>query len=125
MIKPKKMNAVIIVVQNLEKNLAWYKKHFGFKKLYDVSNGVLIGANGVELVLSQADEPKDAKRPDSAKDICIRLFAFEVAEQDLAHVEAEFPEDKDIVWIDHPRYKSCIIDDPDGHSIELYVDKSN
>ena len=29
----------------------------------------------------------------------------------------------DIVEIDHPRYKSYIIEDPDGHAIELFVDK--
>ena len=60
-----------------------------------------------------------------AKGLCIRLFAFEVDEQDLMRAEDEFAEDKDIVWIDHPRYKSCIIKDLDGHSIELYVDKSD
>ena len=35
----------------------------------------------------------------------------------------EFPEETDLTWIDHPRFRSCIIDDPDGHSIELYMDK--
>ena len=50
MIKPKKMNAVILAVRDIEKSLAWYKKHFGFEKLYDVPNGVLIGDDGVEVV---------------------------------------------------------------------------
>jgi hypothetical protein len=31
--------------------------------------------------------------------------------------------DNDIVKIEHDRYTSRIISDPDGHSIELYVDK--
>ena len=123
MIKPKKMNAVIIVVRNLERSLSWYKKHFGFEKLYDVEGGILIGADGVEVVLSQIDDPKNAKRPNEAKDICIRLFGFEVTAEELERAQEEFPEEADLIWIDHPRYKSCIIDDPDGHSIELYVDK--
>ena len=122
MIKPKKINAVLLAVRDIEKSLAWYKKHFGFEKLYDVPNGVLIGADGVEVVLSQVDEPGIARKADEAKDICIRLFAFEVAQQDLARAEKEFREDADLVWIDHSKYKSSIIEDPDGHSIELYVD---
>lgn len=124
MIKPKKMNAVILAVRNIEKSLAWYKKHFGFEKLYDVQGGVLIGADGVEIVLSQVKNPENARKADEAKDICIKLFAFEVTQQELERTEQEFPEDPDLVRIDHPKYKSCIVEDPDGHSIELYVDKT-
>jgi catechol-2,3-dioxygenase len=123
MIKPKKMNSVILVARDIEKSLAWYKEHFGFEKLYDVQGGILIGADGVELVLSQADDPENARKADEARDICIRLFAFEVTQQELEQPEKEFPEDADLVRIDHPKYKSCIVEDPDGHSIELYVDK--
>ena len=32
-------------------------------------------------------------------------------------------EDEDIVEIDHPKYKSFIVEDPDGHALELFVDK--
>ena len=123
MIKPKKMNAVILAVRDIEKSLTWYKKHFGFGKLYDVSNGVLIGADGVEVVLSQVDKPEKARKVDEAKDICIRLFAFEISQQDLERAEEEFPEEADLVHIDHPKYKSCIIEDPDNHPLELYTDK--
>ena len=122
MIKPRKMNAVMIAVRDIDKSLAWYKEHFGFERLYDVQGGVLIGANGVELVLSQASNPK-ARKADEANDICIRLFAFEVSQQDLERAKEEFPEETDLTWIDHPKFKSCILDDPDGHSIELYVEK--
>ena len=123
MIKPKKINSVILAVRDIEKSLAWYKKHFGFERLYDVQGGVLIGADDVELVLSQVNNPESAGKADEAKDICIRLFAFEVTAEELEQVEKEFPEETDLTWIEHPRYKSCIIDDPDGHSTELYVDK--
>ena len=123
MIKPKKMNSVILAVRDIEKSLGWYKKHFGFERLYDVEGGVLIGADGVELVLSQVNDPENARKTDEAKDICMKLFAFEITQQDLEHGEEEFPEEADLVRIDHPRYSSCIIEDPDGHSIELYVDK--
>ena len=122
MIKPKKMNSVVLAVWDIERSLAWYKEHFGFEKLYDVPGGVLIGAEGVDVVLSQADEPEKAKKADEAKDICIRLFAFEVARKELDRAEEEFPEEADLTWIDHSRFRSCIIDDPDGHAIELYVD---
>ncbi len=95
----------------------------GFERLYDVQGGVLIGADGVELVLSQANNPENARKADESKDICIRVFAFEITQQDLDSAEEEFPEVTVFIWIDHPRYRSCIIDDPDEHSIELYVDK--
>ncbi|MBC8481765.1 MAG: VOC family protein [Planctomycetes bacterium] len=123
MIKVKRMNSVVLAVRDIEKSLAWYEEHFGFEKLYEVPNGVLIGADGVEVVLSQVDEPEKARKAEEAKDVCIRLFAFEVTQQELERAEKEFPEETDLVQIDHPRYRSCIIDDPDGHSIELYVDK--
>jgi catechol-2,3-dioxygenase len=124
MIKPTKLNAVLLAVRDLQKSLDWYKEHFGFEKLYDVPGGVLIGADGVEVVLSPVDKPQEAKCPDKAKDICIKLFAFEVSADELACVESEYAEDRNIVRIDHPRFQSRIISDPDGHAIELYVDKA-
>ena len=50
------------------------------------------------------------------------------ADADLASVarglEEEFPEDDDIVSLDdHPRYRSRIVEDPDGHAIELTVER--
>jgi catechol-2,3-dioxygenase len=123
MITPKKMNAVGIVVRDLDCSLAWYKEKFGFEHLFDVSNGVIIGLNGVELWVAQAKDPSTARQSDHDQDICIRLIGFEVSEEDLSRVKAEFPEDKDIVEIDHPKYKSYIIEDPDGHAIELFVNK--
>ena len=123
MITPQKLNTVGIVVRDLERSLAWYKKHFGFERLFDVDNGVVIGANGVEMWVAQANDPDTAHQTDQAHDICIRLIGFEVSEADLAQVKAGFPEDSDIVGIDHPNYKSCIVTDPDGHAIELFVNQ--
>ena len=123
MITPRKLNAVGIVVRDLERSLAWYKAKFGFEFMFDVPNGVIIGAQGVELWVAQAKDPSTARQSDHDSDICIRLIGFEVSEDDLAKVKAEFPEDDDIVEIDHPRYRSYIIEDPDGHAIELFVDK--
>lgn len=123
MITPKKLNAVGVVVRDLQRSLAWYKEKFGFERLFEVSNGVIIGAHGVELWVAQAKDPLNARQSDHARDICIRLIGFEVSEDDLSRVKAEFPEDDDIVEIDHPKYKSCIIEDPDGHAIELFVSK--
>ena len=123
MIKPKRLNTVGIVVRDLDRSLAWYKEKFGFEHLFDVSNGVVIGANGVELWVAQAKDPNTARQTNHENDICIRLIGFEVSEEDLARAKAELPEVKDIVEIDHPKYKSCIIEDPDGHPIELFVSK--
>lgn len=124
MLNPKKLNAINIAVRDLDRSLKWYREHFGFERLFDVEGGVVIGADGVELVVSQVDNPAHARLVDHAKDVCVRLFAFEITEEDIARVKDEFPEDKDIVEIDRPKYKSYIIEDLDGHCIELYVDKT-
>lgn len=123
MITPKKLNAVGIVVRDLQRSLSWYRDKFGFEHMFDVSNGVIIGAKGVELWVAQVKDPSNARQSDHDQDICIRLIGFEVSEEDLSRVKAEFPEDDDTVDIDHPKYRSCIIEDPDGHAIELFVNK--
>ncbi|NCO42297.1 MAG: hypothetical protein COZ06_08825 [Armatimonadetes bacterium CG_4_10_14_3_um_filter_66_18] len=124
MITPKNLNAVGIVVRDLGRSLAWHREKFGFEKLYDVDNGVIIGTSGVEFWVAEAADPVNARQSDHAHDVCIRLIGFEVSEDDLARVRTEFPEDDDIVEIDHPRYRSCIVEDPDGRAIELFVDKA-
>ena len=123
MIQTKKLNAVGIVVRNLKRSLTWYREKFGFRKLFAVCNGVIIGANGVELWLAQAKHPARARKPNTDRDICIRLLGFEISKRDIARVKAEFSEDKDIIEIDHPKYRSYIVEDPDGHAIELFVNK--
>ena len=125
MIRPKKLNGITMSVRDIQRSMTWYKEKFGFEKRLDDapnSSGVIIGAGAVELCLQQIDDPGGARTVNHGKDICVRLIAFEVAEADLSRVEAEFPEDKDIVVLDdHPRYRSRIIEDPDGHCIELYA----
>lgn len=123
MICAKKLNSVMIGVRDIEKSLAWYARHFGFVRLYDVDGGVLIGAGGVEIVVCQLDDPGNAKNSDTVKDACIRLFGFEVSREDLGKAEAEFGSEDELIWLDHAKYKSCIVSDPDGHSLELYFDK--
>ena len=127
MIIPKKHSAVTLTVSNLERSLAWYREKFGFEKLYDDapnSPGVVVGVNGVELVLKETDEPETAELVNHKDQMCIQLFGFEVDEADLDRVAEEFPEDDDIVVLDdHPKYRSRIIEDPDGHAIELVVER--
>lgn len=125
MIRPKQLNGITLSVRNLQRRMSWYKEKFGFEKLYDDapnSQGVVIGAGGVELCLQQVDEPDNARLVDHSREICVRLIAFEVDEADLARVDSEFQEDtKTIVLDDHPKYRSRIIEDPDGHCIELWA----
>ena len=119
MINPTKLNYVGIVVRDLKRSLAWYQKHFGFKELFSVDNGLVIGKGGIGLWVAQAENPRTARRANHDRDICVRLTGLQVTARELARVEAEFPEDKEIVRIDHPRYTSCIVADPDGHCYEL------
>ena len=125
MIKPKKVSVIAITVRDIERSLAWYREKFGFEKLYDDapnSDGVVVGTNGVELVLRQMENPDTARPVDRSAQICFQVFGFEVDEADLERVEHEFPEDTDIIRLDdHPRYRCRIIEDPDGHSIVLIV----
>ena len=127
MIKPKRLNAVVLAVRDLERSVAWYKEKFGFEKLYDDapnSPGVVIGREGIELCLNPLQDPSSATGVDTKHQACIQLFCLEVEESDLERVANEFPEDHDIVILDdHPKYRSRIVEDPDGHSIELIVNK--
>ena len=128
MIKPKRLTGVVLAVRDLERSVAWYREKFGFEKLYDDlpnSPGVVIGKDGMELCLNPLAEPNSASNVDTKHQACIQLFCLEVENGDLDRVANEFPENQDIVSLDeHPRYKSRIIEDPDGHSIELMVDKA-
>jgi catechol 2,3-dioxygenase-like lactoylglutathione lyase family enzyme len=123
MIKPSNTGAITLTVRDIERSLAWYRDKFGFEKLYDDapnSDGILVGVNGVELMLKQAENPNLARPVDPCGQICVQLFGFEVDEADLDRVDQEFPECPDIVKLDgHIRYRSRIIEDPDGHAIEL------
>ena len=125
MISPKTLCAVVLSVRDVEKTFAWYHDKFGFRKLYDDapnSKSIIIGTNVVILALNPLEDAANATRVDTKRQVCVQLFALEVDESDLLRVEQEFPEDKDIVALDdHPRYRSRIIEDPDGHAIELVV----
>jgi len=127
MIRPKKLSAITLTVRDLERSLAWYRDRFGFETLYadaPNSSGVVVAANGVELLLKQVENPGTAEPIDHRGQICVQLFGFEVDEADFDRVEQEFSEDDHIIALDdHPKYRSRIIEDPDGHAIELTVEK--
>ena len=123
MIIPKTLSGVVLSVKDVDRTLAWYRQKFGFEKLYDDapnSKGIIIGTNGITLGLNPLNDPNNATDVDTARQVCLQLFCLEVDEADLDRVAAEFPEDTDIVALDdHPKYRSRIVEDPDGHSIEL------
>ena len=124
-IKPKRLNGITLAVRDIERSASWYRGKFGFEKLYDDSpnsDGIIIGADGVELCLQQQEDAECASLVDHQNELCVRLIGFEVTIEDLAKVETEFVEDKDIVVLEgHPKYRSRIVEDPDGHPIELYA----
>ena len=125
MIKPKSLGAVVLSVRNVQDSLAWYREKFGFEKLYDDapnSKGIAIGADGVVLHLNPLADPATATNVETSRQACVQIFCLEVAQSDLDRVEREFPEDHDIVVLeDHPKYRSRIVEDPDGHAIELFA----
>ena len=125
MIKPKSLGAVVLSVRDLQNSLAWYQEKFGFEKLYDDvpnSKSIAIGADGVVLHLNPLEDPQSATAVQTNRQVCVQLFCLEVPEADLDRVAQEFPEDDDIVVLDdHPKYRSRIVEDPDGHAIELFA----
>lgn len=127
MITPLRLNGITLSVRDLGRSLAWYREKFGFETLYDDapnSPGVVIGARGIELCLQVVDHPAQARTVDHARAVCVRLLAFEVTPEDLDRVATTFPDQEIVVLDDHPRYRSRIIEDPDGHCIELYATKT-
>jgi len=129
MIKPKSLSGVVLSVKDVDRALGWYREKFGFEKLCDDapnSKGVIIGTNGIVLGLNPLDDPDTATDVDNARQVCVQLFCLEVDETDLDRVAEEFPEDEDIVVLDdHPKYRSRIVEDPDGHAIELIAWKQD
>jgi catechol 2,3-dioxygenase-like lactoylglutathione lyase family enzyme len=125
MISPKALGAVVLAVRDVERSLEWYRERFGFRRLYDDapnSEGVVIGAGGVLLVLDPLEDPAAAAPVDTRREACVQLFSLEVDPSDLERVHEEFPEDGDIVVLDdHPKYRSRIVEDPDGHAVELFA----
>ena len=128
MIRAKALDCITLSVRDLARSIKWYADKFGFRKLYDDapnSKGVVIGQDDIQLCLQQIDDPENARLVDHPKDICVRLFAFRVSEEDLIRIHEEFSDDPDIIIMDdHPKYRSRIIEDPDGHCIELYTEKT-
>ncbi|MBD3420967.1 MAG: hypothetical protein GF398_12680 [Chitinivibrionales bacterium] len=122
MIQPKKCNGIVLLVQDFDESMAWYKEHFGFQRIYGTPQGVVIGNDHVEIVLAQVDN-ESAQHVELAKKIGIKSFGFEITRDELIRVEAEFPELDNVDKREHPRFQSRIITDPDGHLIELYVKK--
>lgn len=129
MIEARKFDSVTLAVGDLSRSMRWYEQKFGFVKLYDDapnSNGVIVGKNGVEICLRQIDRPDSAILVDHTKQVCVQLFALEVDEENLDRVPAEFQEDGEIVVLDgHPQYRSRIVEDPDGHCIELVAKRAS
>ena len=127
MIIPKRLNGITLSVRDLDRSTAWYREKFGFERLLDDapnSDGVVIGAQGIELCLQEVDNPGQAHTVNHTRDVCVRLIAFEVEPGDLSRVEAEFAGDKGIIVLDdHSNYRSRIVEDPDGHCIELYANR--
>lgn len=126
MIHVKRINAVSLVVRDVEKSIQWYREKLGFEKEFDDvpnSPSVIIGNGDIELVLRQAKNP-DAAQVNTAEQICIPILCFEVEPAELDRMEAEFPENSGIVKLDdHPKYRSRIVEDPNGHAIEFYANK--
>jgi len=129
MIEPKRLGAVVLSVRDLDASLAWYRRKFGFEKLYaDAPNskGIAIGKGGVEIHLNPIPNPADATAVATDRQVCVQLLCLEVDASDLDRVADEFPEDKNIVVLDgHPKYRSRIVEDIDGHAIELYAWKQD
>ena len=124
MIQVKRINAISLVVRDVEKSIRWYQEKLGFEKQYDDapnSSSVIIGNGNVELVLRPA-KSLDLSQANTGGQICIPSLCFEVEPAELDRVEAEFAEDSNIVKLDdHPKYRSRIVEDPDGHAIEFYA----
>jgi catechol 2,3-dioxygenase-like lactoylglutathione lyase family enzyme len=124
-IRATRIECVDLSCRDRERALAWYREHFGFEPLYEVSGGgIVIGRDGVTLCLFQVKDPATAREGYTGSEVAVRLFGFAVDEADFARLADEFSADPGLVWIDHPRYKSCITEDPDGHAIELIVNKA-
>ena len=125
MMTPRKLSAVVLRVRDVDRALARYREKSGFEKLYDDapnSKAVIVGTKGGRLALKPLEDRESATTVDTRHQACVGLFCLEVEESDLSRAAGEFAEDGDIVEVDdHPKYRSRIVEDRDGHAIELIV----
>jgi len=123
MLEIKTIAAVKIAVSDFTESFAFYKTHFGFSRKYGSPQGVLIGNKKVSILLVEVDDELKEKKIDPLQSICIIAFQLEVGKGDFARIEREFDASLIIDKKEHPRYKSIILADPDGHRIELIYHK--
>ena len=120
MIRPKRIDCVDLNVRGMQRALVWYDSNFGFEPQFAVrGGGTVIGRNGARVALFPVCDPENATQGYTGTQMAVRLFGFEVEEEDFERLDREFADDPDRVHMDHPRYKSMIVEDPDGHVIEL------
>ncbi len=123
MIKPINSLETTIAVTDVERSVAWYKKHFGLEKVSEDANGVVIGHGAIRISIMQGRDEEPVMDLESVTQTDLRFLTFEVSEADWELVKDEFPEDDGLSWIQRETYSSCITKDLDGHAIELYLKK--
>ena len=122
MISLKRINAINLMVRDLEESVSWYRRHFGFEEQYAVEGGMLISVGGIELVLSPTHYQK--LPPANPRDhLCIHTLAFELDKADYETAKGAFASGEGYTEIKHPHFQSIIVNDPNGYCIELYFDK--
>ncbi|WNF36673.1 VOC family protein [Bacillaceae bacterium IKA-2] len=114
---------VKIKVENLERSLKYYQEVIGFKILEQTKTTVKLTTDGKSSVLS-IEQPENVE-PRQAKTTGLYHFALLLPHRsDLANIVNHFIENRiQIGSSDHLVSEALYLSDPDGNSIEIYVDR--
>ena len=117
------LDHIAITVADLTRSVAWYRDVLGLEPRHqDVWGNVptFMCAGSTGLALFPAETAKPAPKPDTARTLVMRHFAFranrknfEAAQQRLRELGADFK------FQDHEIAHSIYFHDPDGHRVEI------
>ncbi|VAW15822.1 Fosfomycin resistance protein FosA [hydrothermal vent metagenome] len=114
--KVRGLNHVTLAVSGLDRAVAFYRDVLGFELRKAWPGGAYLEAGDFWLCLSPDAQTRTAPHPDYTH------LAFDVAEDEFAHLCAAVEKSAATIWKDNKSEgASLYFLDPDGHKLELHA----
>lgn len=117
------LDHIAITVTDLTRSVAWYRDVLGLEPRHqdlwgEVPTIMYTGSSGVALFPAETAEP--APKPDTARTLGMRHFAFRANRKNFEAAQRRLKElGVDFEFQDHEIADSIYFHDPDGHRLEI------